>query len=104
MDDVPAQRPHRSPFGPTTRLGKSALALVAAIVALAIAVVTVVPADSVAAWVVAFCGLALVVAAAVVLFAAICRRGERALSVYAAALVLVGGVLFLLLHSLFIGD
>ena len=37
-------------------------------------------------------------------FAAILLRGERALSVYAAALVLCGGVLFVLLHSLFISD
>ena len=68
------------------------------------AVVTVVPEDSLAAWAVTFSALALVVAAGGVSFAAIFRRSERALSVYAAALVLVGGILFLLLHSLFISE
>ena len=78
--------------------------LAAAIVVLAIAVVTVVPEDSLAAWAVTFSALALVVAAGGVSFVAIFRRSERALSVFAAALVLVGGILFLLLHSLFISD
>jgi hypothetical protein len=104
MDRFPAQRSHRLAVAPTTRLGKWAVGLVAAIVVLAVAVVTVVPEDSPAAWVFTFSGGALVVAAGFVLFAAIYRRSERALSVYAATLVLGGGVLFLLLHSLFISD
>ena len=84
--------------------GEVGSGLVAASVVLAVAVVTVVPEDTLAAWLVTFSEFALVVAAGIVLFAAIFRRSERALSVYAAALVLVGGVLFLLLHSLFISD
>ncbi len=74
---------------PTTRLGKWAVGLVAAVVVLAVAVVTVVPEDSLAAWVFTFSGVALVVAAGFVLFAAIFRQSERALSLYAATLVLV---------------
>jgi hypothetical protein len=104
MHHVPAQRPHRLVVGPTTRLGKWGAGLVATIVVLAVAVVTVVREDSLAAWVISFAGSALVVVAGAVLFAAIFRRTERALSVYAAALMLVGGVLFLLFHSLFISD
>jgi hypothetical protein len=64
----------------------------------------VVPGDSVAAWVVAFSWLALVVAAGFAWYGAIFRQGERALGVYAAALLVGGSVLFLLLHSLFISD
>jgi Na+/melibiose symporter-like transporter len=78
--------------------------LVAAVVVLAVAAVTVVPEDSLASWVFTFSGVALVVGAGFVLFAAIFRRSERAFSVYAATLVLVGVVLFLVLHSLFISD
>ena len=48
--------------------------------------------------------LGLALAGVGALFGAIFRRAERALSVYAAAVVLVGGVLFVLLHSLFISD
>lgn len=104
MYHVPAQRPHRFTVAPTTPLGKWAVGLVAALLALVVAVVTVVPGDTLAAWLVAAAGFALAVAAGVVSFTAIFRRSERALSVYAAGFVLVGGVLFLLLHSLFISD
>jgi hypothetical protein len=104
--------PHREPstqrtstaIAPTTRLGKWAVGLVAAAIGLGVAVATVVPGDSVAAWLVAFAGLGLLLAGVGALFGAIFRRAERALSVYAAAVVLVGGVLFVLLHSLFISD
>ena len=49
MYHIPANRPHRFAVGPTTRLGKWAVGLVAAIVVLVVAVVTVVPEDSLAA-------------------------------------------------------
>lgn len=95
---------HRSTLVPTTRLGKWAVGSVAATVAIAVAVVTVVPGDSLAAFVIGFAVLGGVLAGGVFTFAAILLRGERALSVYAAALVLCGGVLFVLFHSLFISD
>lgn len=95
---------HRSTLVPTTRLGKWALGSVTATVAIAVAVVTVVPGDSLAAFVIGFAVLGGVLAGGALTFAAILLRGERALSVYAAALVLCGGVLFVLLHSLFISD
>jgi hypothetical protein len=101
---APRKKGRRFVVGPMTRLGKWAVGLVAATIVVAVAAVTVVPGDSLAAWVVTFSGLVLFVAGGAVSFAAIVRRGERALSVYAAALVLVAGVLFLLLHSLFIAD
>jgi hypothetical protein len=87
-----------------TRLGKWAVDLVTATVGVAVALVTIVPGDTVAALVVAFSGLALLIAAGATSFAAIVERGERSLSVYAAAFVLVAGILFSLLHSLFISD
>ncbi len=89
---------------PTTRAGTWAVGLVTAILLLAVAVFTVVPDDSIAAWAVAFALLALTVAGSVMLVVAIVRRREQALSVYAAAVLLVAGVLFVLLHSLFIND
>ena len=118
--------PHSPVFGPapvpkkTTRLsiygcpflhtgaddaaGEVGLGSVTATVAIAVAVVTVVPGDSLAAFVIGFAVLGGVLAGGALTFAAILLRGERALSVYAAALVLCGGVLFVLLHSLFISD
>jgi hypothetical protein len=100
----PGNKRHGLAVAPITRVGRWAVGLVAAILLLAVAVFTVVPDDSIVAWVVTFSMLALTVAGGVVLFVAIFRRRERALSVYAAALVLVAGVLFVLLHSLFISD
>jgi hypothetical protein len=91
-------------ISPVTRLGKWAVGLVAATLVLFVAGLTFVPQDSVTAWVVTLSGVALGLAGGVACFDAILRREERALSVYAAALVFVGGVLFALLHSLFISD
>jgi hypothetical protein len=95
---------HGFTAGPTTGMGRWAVGLVAAAVLLFVALLTVGPEDSAAAWVAAFSVLALVVAAGVVLFVAVFRQGERAISVFAAALVLMAGVLFVVLHSLFISD
>lgn len=95
---------HRFAIAPTTRLGEWAVGLVAATVGLGVAVVTVVPGDSFAAWLVSFAGLASLGAGAGALFVAIFRGAERALSVCVAAVVLAGGVLLLLFHSLFIAD
>ena len=94
---------HRPAIAPTTRMGAWGVALVLALVVLATALVVVVPADSLAAWIGASCAVALLIGSASVEFAAI-RHGERAVSVWTAAAVLVGGVLFVLLHSLFISD
>ena len=104
MHHAPTQRSSGFPIAPTTRLGRWAVGLVAAAAVLVAAVVMVVPADSLAASLVASSGGALVLAGGGSALAAIFRHGERALSVYAAAFVLVGGILFLLLHSLFISD
>jgi len=100
----PCKARRRFVIGPVTRLGKWAVGLVAASLVLALAAVTVVPGDSLAAWVVGLSGIALGLAGGVASLDAILRREERALSVYAAAFVFVGAVLFVLLHSLFISD
>lgn len=89
---------------PTTRMGQWAVGLVAAALLLFIALVAVVPGDSAGA-VVGTIGLVVLVAAgAAGLVIALSRRGERGLSVFVAAVVLVAAVLFVLLHSLFISD
>lgn len=99
----PGKKWHAHVVSPTTRPGKWAVGLVAAILVLAVAVV-IVPGDSLPAVITASALALAVVAAGVSLYAAIIRRAERALSVYAAAFVLIGGILFVLLHSLFISD
>lgn len=99
---VPDQKRHG--FAPQTRIGRWAVALVVAALGVAVAMVTVVPDDSIQAWVGLVAGLALIVSGATTTFIAIVRRGERALMVRGAAFVLVAGVLFVLLHSLFISD
>lgn len=101
---IPGKRRHEFVVEPTTRLGKWAVGLVAVTVVLAVAAFTVVPEDSLAAVAVGIAGLASVLAGGVVSFVAIVRRGERALVVYASTVVLSAGVVFLLLHSLFISD
>jgi hypothetical protein len=100
----PGMSRRRFVIGPVTRLGKWAVGLVAATLVLVVAAVTFLPGDSLAAWVVTLSGIALGFAGGVACFDAILRREERALSVYATALVFVGAVLFVLLHSLFISD
>jgi hypothetical protein len=89
---------------PVSQMGRWAVGLVVAAVVLFAALVTVVPDDSAGAVVGTVALLVLVVAGGVSLVIALSRRGERGLSVYAAAAVLVAGVLFVLLHSLFISD
>ncbi|HET8527985.1 MAG TPA: hypothetical protein VFL60_03670 [Gaiellaceae bacterium] len=84
-------------------MGTWGVRLAAAAVVLVAALWVVVPGDSLAARVAASAAIALALVAAPVLYLAL-RRGERAASVWAAATVLAGGVLFLLLHSLFVGD
>ena len=101
---VPGTKRHNFVVTPMTRLGKWALGLVAAVFALAVSLGTVVPGDSLAAALVGSFLLLLTPAAGVALYAAIFRRGDRALSVYAAAFLLAGGILFVLLHPLFISD
>ena len=95
---------HNLVLAPTTRMGKWAAGLVAAVFALAVSLVTIVPEDSLAAALVGLPLLLLLPLAGAALYAAIARRGDRALSVYAAAFLLVAGILFVLLHSLFISD
>jgi hypothetical protein len=99
----PGSNRHAWVVAPTTQIGKWAVGLIAAIVPLVVAVFTVVPDDSIAAVVVLLSLLGLTVAGGIASVGAI-RQGERALSVYAAALVLAAGVLLVLLHSLFIND
>ncbi len=89
---------------PVNQMGRWAVGLVVAALVLFAALVTVVPGDSVGAVVGAVALLVLVLAGGVGLVIALFWRGERGLSVYAAAAVLVAGVLFVLLHSLFISD
>jgi hypothetical protein len=89
---------------PTTRPGRWAVGLVAATLVLGVAVATVVPGDSLAAWVLGVSAPVLGLAGGVAACTAIFRRADRGVSVYAAALALVAGVLFVLLHSLVVGD
>ena len=101
---APGKKRHNFVVAPMTRLGKWAVGLVAAVFALAVSLATVVPGDSLAAALVGVPLIVLTPAAGVALYAAIFRRGDRALSVYAAAFLLVAGILFVVLHPLFISD
>lgn len=103
MRDDLQRRPHRHVLVPTTPLGTWGVGLSAAAAGLFVALVTVVPGDSLVARFAAVSSVALAIAAVIALYAG-ARHGERAASVWAAAAVLGGGVLFLLLHSLFISD
>ena len=100
---VPGNKRGRLPIAPTTRLGKWSVGLVTATVVVLVTVITVVPGDSLAAWMLGLSGLVLFVAGGAASFGAV-QRGDRGLSVYAAAFVLIACILFLLLHSLFISD
>lgn len=90
---------------PVTQVGMWAVGLVAAAVLLfAALVVGIIPGDTTASLLGTLVVLTLVVAGSIALVVAIFRQGERGVSVFAAAVVLVGSVLFVLLHSLFISD
>lgn len=100
---VPVIEPDHRTVAPMTHLGRWGFGLVVAWVVFALGVF-VTPADSFWSLVDVAGGLATGLAAAVVVPVAIFRRGDRSLAVLGAGAVLLVGVLFILLHSLFISD
>jgi hypothetical protein len=110
---VPAREWHGLPVKSTTRLGRWAVVLavvsgVGWLVALP-AIVVDSSADAFVPWGILLLvglipGFVCGIAAAVVAFLAMVRRGERALSVYLGYVPVASIVLVSLLHSLFVSD